>query len=293
MAGTAVEPCTTRLMIDPETNLSPDAKGRPRMALAGSPAGGSAHHDPRLPGPTCESSAEASVEPEPAHEPGTRTVTCEVHPPAEGQRPSTEEAAPLSAPGAAFQFSMRHLLAATAAAAAFMAVLARLGTISGIAAAWLAVLVAGHVLATAWGTAAKRRASRLAVAGPEPHRAAATQVQYAPPTRLRESTRLSRVVPIVCAAGALLGSVVGALLLVRANWDRLTFSSMLVGAASCAVIGGFVAFLASSFVTVASAAARQARAEQPIAAGACYEPPALPRRELGGYAVSPGPARRG
>ncbi len=180
----------------------------------------------------------------------------------EAWRPGDEEpAAEASEP--AFQFSVRHLLAATAAAAAFMAVLARLGGLSGVAAAWLAVLVAGHVLATAWGTTAKRRSRQRARMPEEPDCGLAqAQVRYAPPTRLRENTRLSRIVPIVCAAGALVGAVVGTLLLIRANWDRLTLSSMLVGAASCAVIGGFVSFLASSFVTVASSAARQARTEQ-------------------------------
>lgn len=177
----------------------------------------------------------------------------------EAQQPG-EESLAAQASRRAMQFSVRHLLAATAAAAIIMAVLARLGVLPGIAATWLAVLVAGHVLATAWGTTAKRRS------WPRMHERlncdlAHAQVRYAPPTRLRENTRLSRVVPIACAVGALLGAAVGTLLLIRANWDRLTFSSMLVGAASCAVIGGFVSFLASSFVTVASSAARQARKE--------------------------------
>ncbi|MCL6502401.1 MAG: hypothetical protein K6T86_06915 [Pirellulales bacterium] len=171
-----------------------------------------------------------------------------------------------AASGPILQFSMRHLFWTIAVVAVCMAVMARLGVESAIAFLWLAVLVAGHVVATAWGTSAKRRATRLASKHEHVHSPPVPGVvPYAPPTRLRDSTRLSRIVPIVCAIGALLGSLVGTVLLVRANWGRLTFSSMLVGAASCAVIGGFVAFLASSFITVASAAARQAREQTPPA----------------------------
>jgi hypothetical protein len=157
------------------------------------------------------------------------------------------------------QFGLRALLAAMAAIALVFALMKALGGVWGAAAGWFAILIAAHIAANAWGSKRmgqrhrSRRPSHVARQPPVP--------VSAPVLPLSGKGSVGRVMTFVTVACALTGGIVGSYLLLAANWNTLGLGGMLVGWFSTSVIGGFLGFLTSSFVTISARAIGQAASD--------------------------------
>lgn len=180
------------------------------------------------------------------------------------------------------QFGLRFLLLLMLGASVLFAILGAVGPVAKLGIIWLLVMVMGHVWATAVGTHLRRQRSDLVDDdGPPPERVALSvtpQRSTAAQGHLHMSTRLGRRPLVVGCAGAVLGGSVGAVLLSLTYWDRASYAGLVLGTLCLAALGGFLAFLATSFLQVALRSLREA------AAGASrhgpYEPRDGHRRQL-------------
>ena len=77
-------------------------------------------------------------------------------------------------------------------------------------------------------------------------------------TPLASSDRIGRWIPLVVLGGVLLGATAGGAVIWLAIGSRITWAGLLVGTVSCGVLGGWFAFLASSFGLIANHAWRHA-----------------------------------
>ncbi len=88
-----------------------------------------------------------------------------------------------------------------------------------------------------------------------------------PARRLQEKTGVNRLLLVLAALGAVAGGTVGAVVLVAVLGDDTSVAALALGVVSAAVLGGFFAFLLSSFCFVFSRALGEALGD-PAAAGA-------------------------
>jgi len=144
-----------------------------------------------------------------------------------------------------------------AAAGGAFALLAAIGPLWSTLVVWGVLLVAGHVAGNACGT--KRT-------GNSPSRG----LPLLPASRIllnlratclceRHGPGLSMLVGIV--VGAFAGGLLGTLVLGAVYWEQFGAGPVGVGGASSAVVGGFLGFLAASFMDVARRAWQEASYE--------------------------------
>lgn len=134
----------------------------------------------------------------------------------------------------------------------------------------LAMLAVGaHVSSTVLGGRLRDHADRLRAweAMQNPARAAGplSTLVWAPrPTESPLYGRRSslRRLPSLVAAGALIGTVAGAVLLSASIGHRTSTAGIAVGATSLGVVGGWIAFLGTSFWTILRQGWREAVAHQ-------------------------------
>ena len=168
-------------------------------------------------------------------------------------------------PGRPFQFSLRTMLIAIAVCGVVFAVMRQVGPLWSVAIGWFLLLAAAHVMANAW--ASHSRPTRLGQSPPADAEAFPTtaacggELAFAPPTRLRQSTRLGRTMFVLTAVGAVVGGAGGVILLAIVNWGRIGASGVIVGGISCSVLGALSGFLASTFLGVSLCALREATRE--------------------------------
>jgi hypothetical protein len=131
-----------------------------------------------------------------------------------------------------------------------------LGQLWALAVGWLVLMTAAHVAGNVWGNRLRNAhaASRDLDASSDDAqwrhvRPAATGC--APAMRLCERAALGWTRVVVSTLLALAGGVLGVGLLWIVGWGRMDYGSLLIGGVSAAVIGGFLGFLASSFLEVA------------------------------------------
>jgi hypothetical protein len=101
---------------------------------------------------------------------------------------------------------------------------------------------------------------------------------------LRNKQRLSRTTPVVATAAALVGAVAGGILLAWFNAPRGTLAGLVVGGLSCGFLGGFVGFLAGSFLEIFGPAWTEAASLAP-------DPPRRTRPADSGQATNSPPRR--
>jgi hypothetical protein len=149
------------------------------------------------------------------------------------------------------QFRLKTLLAVVALCSAAFAVMAWIGAVWSMVLLFFVALIAGHVVGNAIGT--KLRGGRPKRPPPEPMSATATQRPSVPaeaPPRLGTTASLHRVAFVVTCAGCAAGALTGRLIFLQVDHGQLRAADWVLALVSFAVLGGFLAFLASSFFQI-------------------------------------------
>lgn len=160
------------------------------------------------------------------------------------------------------QFGLRALLLGFSAIALLFALLSRIHVVWGAVVVWLTLLVGAHVGANAMGTRAAARApSRFHNRDSnQPPETVDPRTAFAPTTRLGGRGRFGSRFQIFLAVGAIVGCVVGTMLVYRHTGGRLGLAALTLAAASSAGVGAFLAFLSGSCLKVTTRAWREATA---------------------------------
>ena len=163
-----------------------------------------------------------------------------------------------------FQFSVRTLLIAVTVLSFLLAIM-RWHPTFGTILAWTVLLVAAHMMATAWGTRHRRLhpdAQPGANDDSRPVSASSESIAFAPPTPLHWRTRLGWLTGGCVIVGAITGGVLGTAVLVYAYWPMLSWPALGLGVCSACILGGFLGFIASTFLGISLRAWRAAIASQ-------------------------------
>ena len=154
------------------------------------------------------------------------------------------------------------MFAAIALLSVLFTVMGAVGMVWSVVLVWFLLLGVAHVVANAWGTRAGRQVVEgkpMAPDGPPRPRSELTIIdRFGDDTRLRQSTRLGWPMMVVTCTGALAGGALASIALLMLSLERVGYAGVVVGTVSAAAVGGFLAFLTSSFVEVAGGAWQQA-----------------------------------
>jgi hypothetical protein len=158
------------------------------------------------------------------------------------------------------QFALRTLLLIVSSLACLLAVMTAIGSLWSLAILLLLALVLAHVLGNAVGTKLRDRSVGRADADPAmtPNHPIPRR-ELLSPKRLTEPARLHWITLVLTGCGALAGGYFGGSAL-AASYPDATTAAVVLGVVSSGVLGGFAAFTASSFLTVARAALSEAHA---------------------------------
>jgi hypothetical protein len=168
-----------------------------------------------------------------------------------------------------FRFGLRHLFLLMAGVSAVLACLVSLQGITAVAFLLAALVVTFHVLGTALGSQLRRHANRADAASPaqakRDGRGPLGSTPHAPqaislPWYGRSGSSLAWL-PRVVAASMFFGGCLGALILTATLGQRTSLAGLLVGAFSLAVVSGWFAFLAGSFIAIVRGGLRDAVAD--------------------------------
>lgn len=156
-----------------------------------------------------------------------------------------------------WQFSLRTLFISVAVVAGLLAIMAVVNALTSVLLVWFVLLVFCHVAANAWGSKSKRRAMQPVGEHlpcdqlPKALTPAAIPSAEVPRSHLSHRRALSWWLFLPIPAGAVLGAYAGVNMLYGdlasvPNWKTFAVTSV-----SSAALGGFLAFLVSSFLGVA------------------------------------------
>ncbi|HEX7377228.1 MAG TPA: hypothetical protein VF278_08955 [Pirellulales bacterium] len=164
-----------------------------------------------------------------------------------------------SEPGLAtspWQFRLRSMLVWVAALSGLFAVMHLIGAVWSAMLVWFLILAFAHVTANFWGThvAPRERQSRLGDPWPDSGAPGPHFSVMAGAERLRESRQPGWPMLVATVVGALVGGMLGALLMISLRFDHVGYSGVVVGTVSAAIVGGFLGFLTGSFAVIASRA---------------------------------------
>jgi hypothetical protein len=165
------------------------------------------------------------------------------------------------------RFTMRTLLFVVSGLCCVFAVMAAVGMIWSVAMVLVAALVGAHVLGNSLGTRLRDRQTReladeaRAVVAPRP-----PPPTLAPP-KLAGRTRLHRLIALATLVGAAAGADLGGALAAY-TYPEAPMSAVALGVISVAVLGGFLGFGTSSFISIARQAMGEALGNHdPLRAG--------------------------
>jgi hypothetical protein len=216
----------------------------------------------------------------------------------------TNKSSGLSSPGSAaasrephlFRFGLRQMFAFTSGVALLGAVMALLGGRLGATLGFATLLIAAHVLATSVGTRLRNSSREIQrwnagrpgapFDGPPP----AAPLGVADRAALAASPlALSERAPwrtaFAATAGVVIGGTLGAAGIPLIAGPQAPASGLVVGAASCGVIGAWLALLAANFWMIARRTWRDANGDSTA------EPmPSCMRKQKTGHGM-PGPGR--
>ncbi|HEX7450066.1 MAG TPA: hypothetical protein VF306_21075 [Pirellulales bacterium] len=160
-----------------------------------------------------------------------------------------------------FQFGLRTLFAAVALLSVLFAVMDAVGMVWSVVLVWFLLLAVAHVTANAWGTNTGRRLVPMSADDAEPSQSSLEPhriVSLGDAARLRQTTRLGWPLIVLTAIGACAGGGLASAALMWLSASRVGYAGVVVGTLSAATVGGFLAFLASSFIEVAGRAWHEA-----------------------------------
>jgi hypothetical protein len=174
-----------------------------------------------------------------------------------------------------FRFDLQQLLWFVAILSGLLTAVVSLPGLGGAALLLAAFVVAAHFFSTALGSRLRSQADEaiLQRAREVPIRASGTEQRDAErrataisalkrsPWHRRGSTSLPWL-PRLIIAGIVAGGMIGAMLLAATIGHRTSAAGILVGSASLAVVGGWLAFLCGSFYGIFRHGLRDALAEQ-------------------------------
>ncbi len=175
--------------------------------------------------------------------------------PSHGERTASHDRANALGP---VRFSLRSLLVLVTACACLFATMSTLGAKWSLGLLFFLCLIAGHVLGNSLGVRLRDGAPRDTPGQADRQQPAPEgPIAVGPPARLAQHTRLHRITLIMFVGGALIGGALGGrfsgALYPEAGWPALA-----LGVISSAVLGGFVGFVISSFLSVLRQAWREA-----------------------------------
>jgi hypothetical protein len=153
------------------------------------------------------------------------------------------------------RFSLRALLATMSGLCCMFAAMSAMGPLGSIVVLLFFCLAAAHVLGNSLGTrlrdgATEKMPQRCEKRTMPPHAVSA-------PTRLSERTGMRRATYLMAAGGTISGGIGGALAS-AALYPDAGPAAVALGTGSLAVLGTFAGFIASSFLSVARSAMREA-----------------------------------
>jgi ABC-type antimicrobial peptide transport system permease subunit len=159
------------------------------------------------------------------------------------------------------RFSLRTLLLIVTVAGCLFGVMSVLGTLWSMGMLMILCLIFAHVAGNSLGTTLRDQATRHAA---EERRErlltnpiVAARHEAPAPSQLTKSSRLNRVTLVMTAGGAIAGGALGGTLSADL-YPEAGIAALVLGVVSAAVLGGFVGFTVSAFVSVARAALGEA-----------------------------------
>ena len=165
------------------------------------------------------------------------------------------------------RFTLRTMLLAVTALGCLFGVMSVLGTVWSVAILLFGCLVAGHVLGNSLGTRLRDGAPKRSGVSHAPRdaRFTATHRSSIEGSGLSRRTRLSRITLVMAFGGGAAGAFLGGTGL-AAIYPDAGAPAVALGVVSSAVLGGFMGFLTSSFLSVTLKAWREALAQaDPVA----------------------------
>ncbi len=149
------------------------------------------------------------------------------------------------------------MLAVTGCCVLF-ALMREVGPLASVGLCFFILLVVLHVAGNALGTSLRDESSgeRIDAKPALPAERPIAPRSAGAPSRLREHTSLGRTVVVLTACGATLGGSLSSL--AYAYWTDIQAAGIIVGSISAAIVGGFLGFVASSFLQMIFRAWRQA-----------------------------------
>jgi hypothetical protein len=167
--------------------------------------------------------------------------------------------------GGAFQFRLRTLLLTVTLCGAACALMHAIGPVWSVGCSFLLLLATLHVVGNAIGTRLRDDATANAAIEAADRPNCPPPLSIAAPAhskRLAQRAPLGRWIGMLTVVGLAAGGTLGEIL----YSGRVTPAGVIVGTISSAVLGGFAAFLAGSFLRVGFSAAWQAHCGNPAAA---------------------------
>jgi len=177
-------------------------------------------------------------------------------------RPGPNRANPADLPF--FRFGLKQLFIYVSFVCILLAAMVIVKGIAALAVLLVALVIGAHVLGTALGTRLRDKADNQRN-DLSPHSSFLIgHSSFSPTPSLwhgRNRDALRRL-PLLIAAGIAFGGVAGGIFLAYAIGSRTSIAGVMIGALSLAVVGGWIAFIASSFYAIFRDGLREAITEQ-------------------------------
>jgi hypothetical protein len=151
-----------------------------------------------------------------------------------------------------FRFGLKQLFLGVAFLCILLAGMVIAKGIAALAVLMVALVIAAHVLSTALGSRLREAADSQRSVHPHHSSFVVSPSTVAPsrsPWHGRKCESLERL-PLLIAAGVAIGGVGGGIFLAYAIGNRTSVAGIAIGALSLAVLGGWMAFLGSSFYAI-------------------------------------------
>lgn len=167
-----------------------------------------------------------------------------------------------------FRFGLRQLLAFVAALCCLLTGMVISQGVMSLVLLLAALVVAAHVTGTALGSRLRAHADQQIVARLSESRSLEPKAVVVPPRQAHfwhcHGRQMRGWLPTLVIAGSLAAAAGGGVFLMLVIGDRFSPAGVVVGIASLAVLGGWFAFLASSFYTIFRRGVREAAADEAI-----------------------------